>query len=55
MRNSVPNTDGYRDSHRDPAIIADAHCYCYCYCHSAGHHSDAFREPDPNDRSGAGA
>ena len=52
MRNSVPNSDGYRDSHRDPAT-ADANCYCDS--HGAGHHSDAFLEPKPNARSGAGA
>ena len=55
MRNSVPNTYGYRDSHRDPATT-DANCYCYCDSHShSGNHSDAFLEPQPNARSGPGA
>jgi len=56
MRNSVPNTDGYRDSHR-PATIADAPCYCYSdsHSHGTGHYPDAFLEPKPNARSGAGA
>ena len=53
MRNSIPNTDGYRDSPRDPATIADANCDSHS--HGAGHHSDAFGEPQPNARSGAGA